>query len=164
MELMKAVLTEDRFSDPDWIFERKLDGIRCVAIKDADGVRLRSRNDLDLGGRFATIADALAADPVADVVVDGEVVAFDGAQTSFSALQQRGDKPVFFYVFDILRVGGEDVTSMPRRERTATWVTPRLVAQIGFTEWTRDGRLRHPRFLGLRDDKAPQEVVREQIP
>ena len=40
------------------------------------------------------------------------------------------------------------------RERHVTWVEPRLVAQIGFSEWTRDGRLRHPRFLGLRDDKA----------
>jgi bifunctional non-homologous end joining protein LigD len=47
------------------------------------------------------------------------------------------------------------------RERHVTWVQPRLVAQIGFGEWTRDGRLRHPRFLGLRDDKAPEEVVRE---
>ena len=42
-----------------------------------------------------------------------------------------------------------------------TWVRPELVAQVGFTEWTRAGRLRHPRFLGLRDDKAASEVVRE---
>lgn len=41
------------------------------------------------------------------------------------------------------------------------WVKPKLVAQIGFMEWTRDGRLRHPRFLGLRRDKKPREVVRE---
>jgi ATP-dependent DNA ligase len=47
------------------------------------------------------------------------------------------------------------------RERGATWVEPRLVAQIGFSEWTRDGRLRHPRFLGLREDKEAEEVVRE---
>jgi DNA ligase D-like protein (predicted ligase) len=47
------------------------------------------------------------------------------------------------------------------RERGVTWVEPELVAQIGFSEWTRDGRLRHPRFLGLRDDKAAREVVRE---
>ena len=47
------------------------------------------------------------------------------------------------------------------RERDATWVEPELVAQVGFTEWTRDGRLRHPRFLGLREDKAAREVVRE---
>jgi bifunctional non-homologous end joining protein LigD len=43
----------------------------------------------------------------------------------------------------------------------ARWVKPKLVAQIAFAEWTRDGRLRHPRFLGLRDDKKAQEVVRE---
>ena len=42
-----------------------------------------------------------------------------------------------------------------------TWVEPELVAQVGFTEWTRDGRLRHPRFQGLRDDKAARDVVRE---
>ena len=48
------------------------------------------------------------------------------------------------------------------RPRHVTWVEPELVAQIGFSEWTRDGRLRHPRFLGLRDDKAASEVVRER--
>ena len=41
------------------------------------------------------------------------------------------------------------------------WVKPKLVAQIAFTEWTRDDKLRHPRFLGLREDKKPQEVMRE---
>jgi ATP-dependent DNA ligase len=45
--------------------------------------------------------------------------------------------------------------------RGATWVEPELVAQIGFTEWTADGRLRHPRFLGMREDKAARDVVRE---
>ena len=47
------------------------------------------------------------------------------------------------------------------KERTATWVAPELVAQVGFMEWTRDGRLRHPRFLGLRLDRPADEVVRE---
>jgi ATP-dependent DNA ligase len=42
------------------------------------------------------------------------------------------------------------------------WVEPRLVAQIGFTEWTGDGRLRHPRFQGLRHDKRARDVVRER--
>jgi bifunctional non-homologous end joining protein LigD len=41
------------------------------------------------------------------------------------------------------------------------WVKPRLVAQIAFTEWTREGKLRHPRFLGLRQDKKAEDVVRE---
>jgi bifunctional non-homologous end joining protein LigD len=48
------------------------------------------------------------------------------------------------------------------RFRDATWVRPRLVAQVSFTEWTSDNRLRHPSFLGLRDDKPAGEVVRER--
>ncbi|MFZ0385058.1 MAG: hypothetical protein WAL22_05305, partial [Solirubrobacteraceae bacterium] len=47
------------------------------------------------------------------------------------------------------------------RERFVTWVKPELVAQVGFSEWTGAGRLRHPRFLGLRDDKPASKVVRE---
>jgi DNA ligase D-like protein (predicted ligase) len=43
----------------------------------------------------------------------------------------------------------------------AHWVRPEFVAEIGFTEWTRDGMLRHPRYLGMREDKRPREVVRE---
>lgn len=49
-----------------------------------------------------------------------------------------------------------------RPRRGVHWVKPMLVAQIGFTEWTVDGKLRHPRFLGLRQDKSPKEVVREK--
>ena len=41
------------------------------------------------------------------------------------------------------------------------WVNPRLVAQVGFSEWTPDGKLRHPRYLGLRDDKKAEDVVKE---
>ena len=48
------------------------------------------------------------------------------------------------------------------KEKGAHWVKPDLVAQIGFTEWTDDGKLRHPRFLGLRTDKAARDVVRER--
>jgi ATP-dependent DNA ligase len=48
---------------------------------------------------------------------------------------------------------------LPRRTR---WAEPELVAEIEFTEWTRDGKLRHPRYLGLRHDKPAREVVREE--
>lgn len=48
------------------------------------------------------------------------------------------------------------------REKGATFVRSKLVAQIAYTEWTIDGKLRHPTFLGLRDDKAPQEVRKEE--
>jgi DNA ligase D-like protein (predicted ligase) len=302
VEPMKAVRTDERFSRDDWLYERKFDGIRCLSFKADQRVRLRSRNDLSLNGRFPEIAAALEAHPVRDVVLDGEVVAFAGSQTSFERLQQRGEHPVrvFLYVFDVLHLAGCETTALPLRarkrllraaltfrdgvrwtqyrneegealfaeacrkgwegliakradspyaqrrsrdwlklkcehgqelvvggwtaprgsrtelgallvgyydgdgklryagkvgtgfdretlrelgarlrglrreetpfagtdarairERGVTWAQPELVAQVGFTEWTRDGRLRHPRFLGLRDDKPARHVVRE---
>jgi bifunctional non-homologous end joining protein LigD len=54
---------------------------------------------------------------------------------------------------------GQGVTAAEMRR--CTWLEPKLVAQVRFTEWTSDGGLRHPVFLGLRADKAPAEVVRE---
>jgi bifunctional non-homologous end joining protein LigD len=48
------------------------------------------------------------------------------------------------------------------RERDATFIAPKLVAQIGYTEWTSDGKLRHPVYLGLRDDKEPKDVTRQE--
>ena len=50
----------------------------------------------------------------------------------------------------------------PAEMRRCRWVEPRLVCQVKFTEWTRDGKLRHPVFLGLREDKAAREVGRER--
>jgi len=287
---MKAVLTTERFSDPDWIFERKLDGIRCVAIRDGGAVRLLSRNDLSMNGRYPEIAEALDGQERTRFVVDGEVVAADG---TFAGLAQG--RPRLYYVFDVLWLDGADVRDRPLRERKAllrdalrwddpirmtsyrveageelfaqacaegwegviakrfdspytskrskdwlkfkceqgqelviggftaprgsrtdlgallvgvydgdelryagkvgtgfnratlrdlaerleplrredspfvdaprfrdaTWVEPELVGQIGFAEWTSAGRLRHPRFQGLRFDKPASKVVRE---
>jgi bifunctional non-homologous end joining protein LigD len=296
---MKAVLTDERFSDPDWIFERKLDGIRCIAIRSGKRVRLLSRNDLSLNGRYPELVTALEAERCDRFAIDGEVVAFDGAQTSFARLAERGHRavPVFLYVFDVVWLEGHDVRDLPLRarkrllrdalsfedgvrltryrnetgealyeeacrkgwegviakradspyrttrskdwlkfkcekgqelviggftapkgsrtefgalllgyhdgdafryagkvgtgfdhetlrelgarmralarddapftdaadirERGITWVRPELVAQVAFTEWTRDGQLRHPRYLGLRTDKSAADVVRE---
>ncbi len=122
VEPMKAVLTDERFSDPGWIYERKLDGIRCIAIKGGGRVRLLSRNALPLDDRFPAIRDALAADPADAFVVDGEVVAFVGAQTSFAALQQRDggrrSRPLL-YLFDVLHLAGMDTTALPQRARKA---------------------------------------------
>ncbi len=50
----------------------------------------------------------------------------------------------------------------PKTETRAHWTAPDLVAEIAFTEWTRDGQLRHPVFVALRADKAPREIVRER--
>ena len=303
---MLATLTDDHFADPDWVYERKLDGQRVLAAREDGQVRLRSRNDRELDGTYPEVAEALAGDGP-DLVVDGEVVAFEGSVTSFARLQGRMqlDDPeraratgiaVRAYLFDLLHLDGcstrdlalrdrkrllrasldfddplrftphrnehgpdflqeacrngwegliaKDATASytsgrshrwlkfkcvhqqelviggftapkgsrtrfgallvghhedgrlryagkvgtgydqatldrvgdlleerrrqtspfddPVRERDATWVSPDLVAEIGFTEWTRDGRLRHPRFLGLRDDKDAADVVRER--
>jgi bifunctional non-homologous end joining protein LigD len=60
----------------------------------------------------------------------------------------------------------EDAKEIRRSSRTGPaqthWVEPHLVAQIGFGEWTSGGRLRHPRYQGLREDKDPRDVVREE--
>ena len=50
----------------------------------------------------------------------------------------------------------------PKGLTQAHWVAPKLVAQVRFTEWTRDGSMRHPAFLGLRDDKRPADCHRER--
>jgi bifunctional non-homologous end joining protein LigD len=53
-------------------------------------------------------------------------------------------------------------TAVPRMyAKDAVWVEPRLVAEIDYTEWTKDGRLRHPSYKGLRDDYDPKDVFRE---
>ena len=49
----------------------------------------------------------------------------------------------------------------PGMMRKMHWLNPVFVAQIKFAEWTRDGKLRQPVFLGLREDKKPSEVIRE---
>jgi bifunctional non-homologous end joining protein LigD len=119
---MKAVLADAPFDDPGWVFERKLDGVRCLAHRD-DGapVRLLSRTDRDMTGQFPELAEALDSQPCRDFVVDGEVVAFAGGITSFSRLQRRGRErvSVFLYVFDLLRHEGRDVRDLPLRERKA---------------------------------------------
>jgi bifunctional non-homologous end joining protein LigD len=55
--------------------------------------------------------------------------------------------------------------SLTREEmKTCVWLKPELVAQIEFTEFTTDGHLRHSKFVGLRDDRKPYEVMREDNP
>ena len=304
-----ATLTADRFSDPAWIYERKFDGERCLAFRDGDQLRLMTRNQQQVTGTYPEIAEALRAQRAGDFIVDGEVVAFDRDQTSFSRLQRRlgvrdpapalrAEVPVYIYLFDVLWASGRDVRGQPLLERKQVlgdllsfggplrftehrdtdgeayyrqacqlgwegiiakradapyragrsrdwlkfkclngqefviggytdpqrsrvgfgalllgyydgdgqlhyagkvgtgfdrgtlislhatlaaderpappfepvrglprsgvhWVEPKLVAQVGFSEWTADGELRHPRYQGLRRDKDPAQVLRE---
>ena len=308
-EPMKATLSKEPFDDESWIFERKLDGVRCLAYRDGKQVRLLSRTGRELGRSYPELGEAIGAEDCSDFVVDGEIVAFEGRVTSFSKLQRRMQLTspeaarrtgveVFLYVFDVVHLAGHDTRELPLRSRKALlrralsfngpvrylthrnaagkesfrdacagglegiigkradsryrsarsrdwlkfkciaeqelviggftapkgsrtdfgavlvgyyddgklryagkvgtgfdrhtlrdlgsrlrelerpespfddevkprpagvhWARPELVAQIAFGEWTRDGRLRQPRYLGLREDKPARQVVRER--
>ena len=306
-DCMLATLTSRRFDDPGWIYERKLDGVRLLAYRDGDNVRLVTRNQKVRNSTWPEVADALGKQSRKRFVVDGEIVAFQGKVTSFSRLQGRmqirdekearnSDIAIWFYVFDLLHVDDFDIRRLPLRTRksllresirwrkplrflphrnetgiaywrnacrkgwegviakdasscytgsrsrkwlkfkcvnqqefviggytepggnrkhfgalllgyqedgklkyagrvgtgfddellaslgrklaararktspfdddveheTVTFVRPDLVGEVGFTEWTAEGKLRHPRFLGLRDDKSAEDVVRER--
>jgi bifunctional non-homologous end joining protein LigD len=123
-----ATLTNDRFSNPAWLYERKLDGERCLAYRSGDALRLMTRNQKQVNGTYPELAATLGAQSCADFIVDGEVVAFQGTATSFSKLQQRlgvhspsaglvAAVPVFFYLFDVLWAEGRDVRPLPLRQR-----------------------------------------------
>ena len=100
---MAATLTQERFSGPDWIFERKFDGIRLLAFKHGSEVRLLSRNRLPQD--LPAVAEAIAGLPVRDAVLDGEVT--------------WGSAKIEYHVFDVLWLDGQDVTARPLEERQA---------------------------------------------
>src|SRR6266542_2025990 len=103
VEPMAATLTQERFTGPDWIFERKFDGIRLLAFKCGPDVRLFSRNRLPQN--IPPVAAAIASLPVQDVILDGEVT-------------WRSEQ-LAYHVFDILWLDGRDVTSLPLDARRA---------------------------------------------
>jgi bifunctional non-homologous end joining protein LigD len=101
------------------LYELKFDGFRAIAFKTGGKVYLRSRNDKDFGGKYPAIAKALAAMPD-DTVIDGEIVALDGAgRPSFSTLQNygSGSGPLFYYVFDVMIAAGRDVRDLSLEAR-----------------------------------------------
>jgi bifunctional non-homologous end joining protein LigD len=102
VEPMAATLTQERFTGPDWMFERKLDGIRLLAFKQGPDVRLFSRNRLPQA--MPAIAAAVASLPVADAILDGEVT---------------WDSTTAFHVFDVLWLDGRDVRALPLDDRRA---------------------------------------------
>jgi ATP-dependent DNA ligase len=102
LEPMAATLTQERFTGPDWIFERKFDGIRLLAFKQGAEVRLFSRNRLPQS--IPSVASAIARLPIANAILDGEAT-WDGA--------------VAYHVFDILWLDDRSVTSLPLVERRA---------------------------------------------
>src|SRR6266487_1990867 len=126
---MLAVLTHQRFSDPGWIFERKLDGERCLAFRRGGRLRLLSRTRQLLNDTYPELVGALGSQ-VSDFIVDGEIVAFEGGRTSFERLQRRiqirdpvaalsSGVRVFYYLFDVLHLDGYDTTALQQRDRKA---------------------------------------------
>jgi bifunctional non-homologous end joining protein LigD len=130
-----ASLTSRRVFEPGWIFERKLDGVRALAIRTGGTTTVYSRNRNDVSRSYPEIVAALDEQVGGDTfVMDGEIVAFDGEQTSFSRLQHRihltdpseivaTDVPVWFYGFDLLHFDGHDsrdLTQVDRKELLAT--------------------------------------------
>jgi ATP-dependent DNA ligase len=278
IEPMAATLTQERFTGPEWVFERKFDGIRLIAFRQGNDVRLLSRNRLPQN--CPPVAEALKRLPVREIILDGEitwdkdgsayhvfdVVWLDGRDLSILPLDERHallqglplEKPLqtvarlsdekpwerayregwegviakrrdsryehrrsphwlkmkceasqelviggftdpqgtrkglgallvgyfenddFVYagklgtgfdtklllelrtLLDALEIAKTPFTKavgLPRLR--AHWVRPEIVVQAGFIEWTKFGKLRHPRFLGVRNDKAARDVVRE---
>lgn len=126
---MKATLTAHPFSDPAWVFERKLDGVRATVRRTSSRATITSRTGRRMDN-YPELTEAFEAESAQQFVVDGEIVAFEGSRTSFEKLQGRlgiSDPrlarltgiEVFMYVFDILELDGRDVTGLPLRERKA---------------------------------------------
>ncbi len=293
-----ATLTDKYFSNKEWIYEEKYDGIRCIVVKKGHDVTLFSRNKNKLNTTYPDLVEESKKQRIKNFILDGEIVAFEKGKTSFSKLQQAKKEKIkiYFYAFDLLyfdkydlrdqklidrkkvlkqnfkfsntfrytkhivekgvayykkacqgglegilaknknsrylskrtkdwlkfkctnrqefvicgytdpegqRVGfgslligyfekdkfkfagkvgtGYDfeflesfskklkkieIQKAPFKEKVADknkhFVQLKYVAEIGFSEWTKDNKLRHPRFLGLRDDKSPKEVVKEK--
>jgi DNA ligase D-like protein (predicted ligase) len=138
IEPMFLLRTEKLPVGPGWMYEIKLDGYRALAIKTAGTVQLLSRNNNDFSERYSPVTRALAKLPD-ESVVDGEIVAFDEAgKPSFSILQNYGSATanVFFFLFDVLVLGGRDVTGEPlsvRRKMLEKRVLPRLTEPIRYS-------------------------------
>lgn len=127
---MLATLTKDYFDDKNWIFERKFDGERCLIIKDGNSVTLKSRNNKPLNDTYPELVEATKKLAVKSVILDGEVVAFEGKRTSFQKLQQRlgisnaqeakkKNIKIYIYIFDLLYIDGYQITDLPLESRKA---------------------------------------------
>ena len=121
---MLATLTKQVFSDPDWVYEPKLDGQRSLLWRRGDTVRLLTRNEKDRTAHYPDLSAAILRDETPPLIADGEIVAFDGDVTSFSRLQGRMQNarpntanvaavPVYFYLFDLIWFDGYDLSALP---------------------------------------------------
>jgi ATP-dependent DNA ligase len=126
---MAATLTQERFTGPEWTFERKLDGIRVLAFKSGAEVRLLSRNKLPLNASYPAVVDAIASLNVHDVILDGEATGAWGRQGEFT-----------YHVFDVLWLDGRDVTSLTLEGRRALLDGLSLRSPVGRVEVLEDAQ------------------------
>src|SRR5699024_3593062 len=122
-----ATLSHDRFWREGWIYERKLDGQRCLAVRGGGTAWLYSRSGHEASTAFPEVGEALTgAGP--DLIVDAEVVAFSVSRTRSGRLQPRthltaarragaAGVAVYYYVFDLLSIDGQDVRDEPLTDR-----------------------------------------------
>jgi bifunctional non-homologous end joining protein LigD len=101
LEPMAATLTQERFTGPEWIFERKFDGIRLLAYKKGNDVQLFSRNHLPQ--HLPAIEKAIQRLPHEELILDGEITWAGGKSA--------------YHIFDIMWVDGRNVTTLPLEER-----------------------------------------------
>ncbi len=129
IEPMLATLAEHAFSDPNWLFEIKWDGVRALAWIADGAVTLRSRNNIDITKRYPELAALPKVFAARQAILDGEIVALDArGRGDFQLLQERmhvrapGEKqvretPVVYFAFDILYCDGYDLRDAPLLER-----------------------------------------------
>lgn len=134
---MLATPWSEPFTDPEWGFEVKWDGVRTLLYFDGAGVQLRSRSGLDVTGTYPELGDFR---PDAPVVLDGEIIALDeNGRPSFGQLQQRmnisaanlvaeamSSTPISYMVFDVLHYAGSPTLSMSWTERREILASLRL--------------------------------------
>jgi bifunctional non-homologous end joining protein LigD len=148
---MHATQVARSFHTPGWIYEEKVDGWRMLAVKEAGGVRLVSRNSRDHTKRFHDIAEALAALKQKTLTLDGEVAVFDAELISrFEWLRHlnHGDlaTPPLYMVFDLVQLGEKDYRSEPLKVRWKALeklvrgqkliLPARRLSPDGFAAWT----------------------------
>jgi bifunctional non-homologous end joining protein LigD len=119
---MLATLVDAPFDDPDWVFEIKWDGFRAIAEITAAKIRLYSRNGLSFVSKFPLIIEELAKIPD-EAIIDGEIIVLnEEGKADFQKLQfYEGNKhlQLVYYVFDIVKLNGKDLTRLTLTERKA---------------------------------------------
>ncbi len=141
---MLAESIAEPFDGTDWLFEIKWDGYRAVAFIENGKVRLVSRNQNDLTGRYPELKDMAGLIKAKTAILDGEVVALDDqGKASFSLMQQRtgfrpggrraagnADVPVLYYAFDLLYLDGYDWRRVPLEERKRKLATVLVTGDV----------------------------------